>query len=62
MGDHFGHPRGVHTIAMSGGGGGRVEEEGRGEGGLFGQVEGGGLVGQVEGGGLVWANMGGLPG
>ena len=37
-------------------------EEGRGEGGLFGQVEGGGLVGQVGGGGLVWANMGGLPG
>ena len=60
MGDHFGHPRGVHTIAMSGGGGGRVE--GGGEGGLFGQVEGGGLVGQVGGRGLVWANMGGLPG
>ena len=34
MGDHFGHPRGVHTIAMSGGGGGRVE--GGGEGGAGG--------------------------
>ena len=53
MGDHFGHPRGVHTIAMSGVGEGRWREEGRGEGGA---------IWASRGGGLVWANMGGLLG
>ena len=62
MGDHFGHPRGVHTIAMSGGGGGRVEGGGEGGGGASGASRRGWPGWASRGGRLVWANMRGLPG